>query len=249
MSSSPARTSVRVALIAALAAALVCLGWYLASPYIALRYLRTAVVSGDQHALADVADYPALRADLKAQLNAGVAERFGALTGNGGSPADAIAGAIASTIGSAAIGRVVDGFVTPQGLRMVFTAGVAPDGPLTDGRFDDVEVKVTRHGWSRFTAVVERKGIPPGVTNGSSASDGLGSTGAAVAPAAQNAQEADAPPLVLGFVRHGLGWKLAAVKLRSVEVGVSQDSLMGGDGLPLDQRPADASEPPGEQEI
>ena len=225
MHSSPARLPLRAAVTAALTTAVLLVGWYMASPYLALRNLRAAVVSGDQQALADVADYPALRADLKAQLNAGVTARLGDFTGGGASPADAIAGAIASTIGSAAIDRVVDGFVSPQGLRMMFTAGVAPDGALADGRFDDVAVGVTRHGLSRFTAVVERKSAIPG------------------------AQDADAPPFTLGFVRHGLGWKLAAVKLRSVEVGVSPDPVMGDDGLPLGQVPADVSEPPAIEEV
>jgi hypothetical protein len=150
----------------------------------------------------------------------------------GDDPAAAgVAGALAGAVGSAAIDRVVDGFVSPQGLRLIFTAGVAPGGPLTDGRFDDVELDVTRHKLSRFTAVVERTGrarVTPATSD--SRSD-------AAPPAVLDASKDGAPPFVLGFVRHGLGWKLAAVKLRTVDVEVDT-------GWPADGSIASIPEPP-----
>ena len=59
----------RVSTLLALAAALFALA-FLSAPWLAFRALREAAAAGDAQALAELVDYPAVRASLKPQLTA-----------------------------------------------------------------------------------------------------------------------------------------------------------------------------------
>lgn len=105
--------------VAALAAAL--LG-YFASPYWAAYQMAQAFERNDDQGLAEHVDFPALRENLKDQLqSAAVDAMAGPAEG-----ADPFA-AFGATLGAFLAGSAVDALVTPAGLRRVMQGNIAPD--------------------------------------------------------------------------------------------------------------------------
>jgi hypothetical protein len=96
---------------AALAGAL----YLAASPFLAVRSLQTAIEQRDSEALEDRIDFPALRENLKEQLNAFMIAR--ATEEQGGSPLGALAVGLASRFADG----MVDSFVTPAGLAQAMS--------------------------------------------------------------------------------------------------------------------------------
>ena len=149
--------------------------WYFASPWYTLKQMRDAAQANDADAMSAYIDYPAVREDLKAEIMAQVmaeAEKdksdFGAL-GVG--------------LASAMLGPMIDGFVSPAGLRAAFVANrnkqAAQPQQKAAGALnltDDVEIE--RRSFDEFA--VGNKSHPDGQ---------------------------------MIFKRHGLGWKLSGVDL------------------------------------
>lgn len=89
-------------------------GWYFGSPAWTLRGMKAAAEANDPDALSAYIDYPALREDLKAKIMAHViSEAQKDKTGFGG---------LGIAIGSAFIGPLIDGLVSPTGMRAALTA-------------------------------------------------------------------------------------------------------------------------------
>ena len=89
------------------------LGWYLASPYIALHQMRTAAENRDAEALSEHIDFPALKEDLKASFSAKMmAEAAKAQS-------DEPFAAAGSALAMAMIGPMIDAMVTPQAVAMM----------------------------------------------------------------------------------------------------------------------------------
>ena len=159
-----------IALIAALSVT-----WYFASPWYTLRQMRNAVQSNDADALSAYVDFPALREDMKSEIMAQVmAEAQKDTSGFG---------ALGTAMATAMVGPMIDGFVSPAGLRAAFAANRnrqhAQPKNKAAGAFDvseDVEIK--RRSFDEF------------VVGSKSRSDGK-----------------------MIFKRHGLGWKLSGVDL------------------------------------
>lgn len=103
------RTLVVVAAILLLALAA---GWYVGSPWYTVREMRAAARSGDADAFDSHVDFPALRADVKAQLGARIQDHV-----HGGG-----LGASLGALGAALIGPLVDTAVSPEGVRAAFDA-------------------------------------------------------------------------------------------------------------------------------
>lgn len=167
--------------IAALALLLALgVGWYVGSPWWTLHRMQAAVKADDADALVAMVDFPTLREDMKAELMARmIAEAGGDATG---------AAKLGLVFGSAMIGPMIDGMITPVGIRAAFlargrggeTGGGAPDrGPTPPAalKMPDRPV-IVRRGLSEFLL----------------ASDGDRASG-------------------LVFRRAGLGWKLAGIDL------------------------------------
>lgn len=104
--------------IAALAAVVIVIAsgalWYFESPVWTLKAMKDAAQAHDADALNAYVDYPALRESLKAELMARmIAEAQKAKSGLGG---------VEVAIGSAMIGPIIDGLVSPAALRAALLA-------------------------------------------------------------------------------------------------------------------------------
>jgi hypothetical protein len=131
-------------------------GWLWASPYLTLWQLKKAADAGDLAAISAKIDYPAVRADLKAQLR----ERVGR---DGGSALDKLGAAVAERFAD----PVVDAAITPEGMRALFAsaavAEAARPGAATGGKAG--EMRVRRDALGRF-ALVPATGSGPEVVFG-----------------------------------------------------------------------------------
>jgi hypothetical protein len=125
--------------------------WYLALPWYTLREMKAAAQAGDSDAFAAYVDFPALRKDLKAELRARLLARSRSEGGG--------LGGLALALGSALADPVIDGLVSPGGVRAAFvarreeTAGAPPARSAL--RLPD-RPEVHRRGLSEF--VVTAKG-------------------------------------------------------------------------------------------
>jgi hypothetical protein len=149
--------------------------WYFTSPWYTLKQMRDAARENDADRFSAYIDYPAVREDLKAEIMAQViAEAQKDKSGYG---------SLGTAFASATVGPLVDGIVSPAGLRAAFIANrnkraKRPKNQAA-GAFqlaDDAEVK--RRSFDEF----------------------------AVGSKSRNKGE-------MIFKRHGLGWKLSGVDL------------------------------------
>jgi hypothetical protein len=138
--------------IAAIAMAVIAAaGWYFGSPPYTLSRMKSAAEAGNSDALAGYVDFPALREDLKAELMAKMAaEARKDTSGFGG---------LGLAFGSAMIGPLVDGFVSPAGLRAAFIAkrnDAAKPKPAGPVQVADKPV-IKRRGLSEFLLASEEE--------------------------------------------------------------------------------------------
>lgn len=110
--------------IAAVAAALIVIAsstlWYFESPVWTLKGMKDAAQSRDADALNAYIDYPALRESLKAELVARMAAE--AQKDKSG------LGALGMAVGSAMMGPMIDGLVSPAGMRAALLANRQENG-------------------------------------------------------------------------------------------------------------------------
>jgi Protein of unknown function (DUF2939) len=128
---------------AAIIAVLLVGGWYWGSPFWTLRQMRDAAQSKDVDALASHVDFPALREDVKAELTASFMTEMGKDQGG--------LGGLGKAFGLAMADKMVDGMISPAGLRVMFAGADVADGPQKAGPklgMDDVEIE--RSGLSEF---------------------------------------------------------------------------------------------------
>lgn len=185
--------------IALLAAALLALAAYAAAgPFIAIHSIRGAIERHDTAALARHVDFPALRANLRAQLEDHLVRRAGA-----GMQADPL-GALALRVAGAATGAVVDVLATPAGIALVLEGrdawhrvsggGISPTDTWAHVAPEDVfaDAGYRFESPSRFTAAVRNR---------------------------------DGAPVVFVLTRDGLRWRVSDVRLplRALEPVPAQD--------------------------
>jgi hypothetical protein len=103
-----------IALAVALLVALAFAAWYFASPAYTLSRMKSAAEANDSAALSAYIDFPALREDLKSEIMAQVTAE---LRRNPDAPFAGIGMAMAGAM----VGPVVDGMISPAGLRTMFT--------------------------------------------------------------------------------------------------------------------------------
>ncbi len=116
-------------------------GWWWFSPYWALHGMQSALEDRDADAFAEYIDFPRLRSDLKSDAFAKIAQEA-----NSG---DETAAGFA-VLGASMAGPMIDGLVSPEGLRALF-AMKSPDGRdfgIMSASSDDVEI--SRSGLTRF---------------------------------------------------------------------------------------------------
>lgn len=90
-------------------------GYFVATPYLALRGLGQALDSGDQTALEAHVDFPGLRQNLKDQLSAAFAQKMGE------DSSDNPLAAFAATLAGAFMDPVIDALVTPAGMAQLLS--------------------------------------------------------------------------------------------------------------------------------
>jgi hypothetical protein len=105
--------------------ALAMCAWLYVQPYLVLGHIRSAAMKGDQDALAQSVDFPAVRENLKASMNADMLKSMQS------SLQDNPFSGLGLLFGSALVDRMVDAYVTPSGIAML-TQGEHPD-PTAEG--------------------------------------------------------------------------------------------------------------------
>lgn len=172
--------------IALVLAVLLGLAAYVAAgPYLAIHGIRTALAEQDTGRLQKHVDFPALRVNLRAQVEDHLARRAGPEIG--GNPF----GAVALSIANSVMGRGVDTLVTPVGIAAVLAGRATWKRALGETVGGDTyapavpadPLKEARHRYespSRFTATIH---------------------------------DADGDPVVFVFSRQGLRWRLTDIRL------------------------------------
>jgi hypothetical protein len=117
------------------------------TPYLALNKLQKAAQRGDEQAMAELVDFPALRESVKGNVRGAVAHSVG-----GRNPIGVLGGILAGAVA----GPVVDAVVTPQGIAAL-TQGERPgsrgESEGGDSRVRVKDVKVKR-GYESFDLFV-----------------------------------------------------------------------------------------------
>lgn len=140
--------------IAAVAAALIVIGsctlWYFESPAWTLKAMKDAAQSRDADALNAYIDYPALRGSLKAELMAPMmAEAQKDKSG---------LGALGMAVGSAMVGPLIDGLVSPAGMRAALLANRYEKAPLAASALHVPEQPVIlRRNFSEFLVTAKNQ--------------------------------------------------------------------------------------------
>jgi hypothetical protein len=120
-------------------------GWYYGSPLWTLKSMRDAAVAKDAKSLSSYVDFPALRADVKADLKAQM----------GSVKADDSLGALGAMFTNALSDKMIDGLVTPETLGAMMTMGKGANalsgaqGADKAGKDKEPDFEITR-GLSEF---------------------------------------------------------------------------------------------------
>ena len=104
---------------AAVAAAVIALGGYFGSPYIAVLSLKSAAANHDRDKLEELVDFPAVRESLKAQMKAAMLKSFANDPEMQGNPFAGLALAMAPVM----IDGMIDSFVTPDAMTTILRDG------------------------------------------------------------------------------------------------------------------------------
>jgi hypothetical protein len=144
---------------------LILLGWYYATPYLAVNSMRAAAEKKDAAALSEYVDYPAVRENLKSTFKAKMAD---VVTKEAGANPFA---ALGMMLAGSFVDVMVDAMVSPQGIAKLMR-GDKPVGPKavespsqseSAGQVkQERDTLVNRHysGWNRFEIEVSQKSNP-----------------------------------------------------------------------------------------
>ncbi len=122
-------------------------GWYLASPWWAMKGLADAAQAGDVAELERRVDFPALRASASEQISEATRRRVG--QGQGGL-LDSLSGVVAEQVGRVALERTL----TPEAVGTLVISGTFAAGLLPERlRGQGINWSVERDGLSHFRAI------------------------------------------------------------------------------------------------
>lgn len=193
----------RVLVVATLLLVTLC-GWLVAGPYLALRAMDRAIADSDPAALSRHVDFPALQANLRAQVEDAIARR--APAGMQGS----VLGGLGLEFANAVAGGAVEGLATP--------AGVAA---LMQGR----------DAWGRLRTLTGSSAMPERAASVADTSTDMPAGAAPSTPTSTSplanathrfeshdrfvatARDADGRPVTLVLTRRALRWRLSDVRL------------------------------------
>lgn len=136
---------------------------FFASPVVAVRSLINAARTGDEARLERLVDFPAVRDDLKAQLNVRLARRLRADPDLRDDPLSGLGLVLAPSL----VSGVVDAFVTPQAIAAMVQTAEAPDligDEAADGvredRMRDIRIGYGYRGLNRFAGTLTDRDRP-----------------------------------------------------------------------------------------
>jgi hypothetical protein len=118
--------------IAACAVVILLAACYFASPFLGYYRLQAAARSGDQDALEASVDFPAVRENLKAQLNIALGRKMQSDPQLKNNP---FAG-LGMMFATALVGKLVDSYLTPEAISMMISKAKAPspgERPMVPG--------------------------------------------------------------------------------------------------------------------
>ncbi len=128
-------------------------GWYFASPAYTLSQMKAAAEENNSDEFASYIDFPALREDMKAELMAQIlTEAQKDTSGFGG---------LGMALGSAMVGPMIDGMISPAGVRAMFISKRNQSNPpnkAMGGLQVEESPIIERRGFSEF--LVTSKGKP-----------------------------------------------------------------------------------------
>lgn len=106
-------------------------GYFIATPFLTLNSLRNAAEARDGRTFAGYIDFPQFRENLKAELNAAMAQNLASDSGFKDNPFSGLGAMLAPTI----INNMVDAYITPAGIERMMAAQTAPKdvGPQVAG--------------------------------------------------------------------------------------------------------------------
>lgn len=90
---------------------LIC-GYLYATPYLALNTIKKAAQAGDSDTVSKYIDYPSVRQSFKDQMNAKMAKELMNQDNDGFA-------ALGAMIASTMVDKMIDGFVTPEGMTLM----------------------------------------------------------------------------------------------------------------------------------
>lgn len=93
--------------------AVLALGWFIASPYVAVQQMKSAAEDRDGEALSDHIEFPTLRQNFKDQLNAAMAQEMSKEVD------DNLFAAFGAALGTMMVDGMVDAYVTPAGITQM----------------------------------------------------------------------------------------------------------------------------------
>jgi len=109
-------------------------GAYAASPFLAFKQLQEAARAGDRDRLEALIDFPAVREDLKRQVDAGIVKLARKSSGVGFWPLEAL-----GIVGSAVGDRAIDKLVTPDAIALMASQGERPGGKKAKADKEDAD--------------------------------------------------------------------------------------------------------------
>lgn len=97
---------------ALIAIVVVICGYLYASPYLALNNIKKAAQAGDSDTVSKYIDYPSVRQSFKDQMNAKIMKEMANQKDDGFA-------ALGAMLASTMVDKMIDGFVTPEGMTMM----------------------------------------------------------------------------------------------------------------------------------
>ena len=149
--------------LAAILAAAFLIAWF-ASPIFAVRSLINAARTGDEARLERLVDFPAVRDDLKAQLNAELVRRARTDPEFRDNPLSGLGLALAPSL----LSGVVDAFVTPEAIAVLVRTAEPPDligederpPSAEDADAGDIRIGYGYRGLNRFAGTLTDRRRP-----------------------------------------------------------------------------------------
>lgn len=141
---------------AIIALVVVICGYLYASPYIAINNIKNAAQAGDSEKVSKYIDYPSVRRSFKDQMNAMMMKEMANHKDDG---FVALGAMLASTM----VDKMIDGFVTPEGMTMMMQgkdlkdAAQSSEGTSTTEtkEEDQPEYKTRYTSYSDFEVVIQ----------------------------------------------------------------------------------------------